>query len=264
MCESGQRSYYLYPNIRYYRQKENIGALRNFAFCLSLAKTDFFCFLGAHDLISSNYLDILVPLLENTPEAVLAFSPSTYIDKNGTMLKTALSNYYEKLLHPYSYIRCMTIIKDLSDWSVFHGVFKTEALRKVWYNHPCLGFDQVVLCGIASLGPILRSTSTIHFSRVVHDCQSSNASKEQLIRVQGKITNQAVSSSRKQMIEGQIEIMQNLSYPSWFSKVYYVLKAEYFLNLRFGRKRKLLRFIVYFIFSKKILSLRKLLYLKTS
>lgn len=61
-----------YANVRYHRNKENIGPSGNFQKVLSLAKGDYFMWAAHDDSWSTNYVSSLLAQLQETPTAVLA------------------------------------------------------------------------------------------------------------------------------------------------------------------------------------------------
>src|SRR5215510_2885340 len=74
-----------HPCVTYIRHETNLGALRNFKYCLDAATTPYFMWLGGHDLLPEGYVSALEEALDSDPEAVLAFGTAQHIDRDGRL-----------------------------------------------------------------------------------------------------------------------------------------------------------------------------------
>jgi len=64
--------------IKYIRQKNNIGAAKNFEFVLEQASGKYFMFIGCDDWISSKFLEVNLSFLESNLNFVSSTSPNCY------------------------------------------------------------------------------------------------------------------------------------------------------------------------------------------
>lgn len=70
--------------IKYYRQKTNVGSLRNFETCLNRSRGEYVHLLHGDDRIKKGYYKAITEVFEQFPEAGAAFSAWEHIDSNGT------------------------------------------------------------------------------------------------------------------------------------------------------------------------------------
>lgn len=71
------------PRIIYHHNSPALGPAKNHWHAFSRAKSDFIAILNHDDLISSTFVEILLPKLEDNPECVLAFCDHWFIDAEG-------------------------------------------------------------------------------------------------------------------------------------------------------------------------------------
>ncbi len=72
-----------HPQIRLFRQSQNIGPNANWNFLLEKVETDYFCFLGSDDYFYPNHLANKVRLLELHPQAPFVHGPADFVDETG-------------------------------------------------------------------------------------------------------------------------------------------------------------------------------------
>jgi len=69
--------------VKYYRQPENVGSLRNFETCLNRARGQLVHLLHGDDRVAAGYYDKISYLFEQFPEAGAAFCRFNYVDGKG-------------------------------------------------------------------------------------------------------------------------------------------------------------------------------------
>ena len=142
-----------FPHVTHIRHEKNIGAFENFRLPLFACQTEYFQWLGAHDMLGKDYSLNLLRVAEKDPSSALAFGRIECVDENGLKLKIKdKTRYTEKMLRDNPFERMKTLLLDLRNCLILHGVFKTEQARKSWMSDRCIGFDDSVLLKAASLG----------------------------------------------------------------------------------------------------------------
>ena len=68
--------------VHFFRQKSNVGSLRNFETCLNLSKGEYVHLLHGDDRVESGFYQEISELFKNHPEAGAAFTNYLYIDHN--------------------------------------------------------------------------------------------------------------------------------------------------------------------------------------
>lgn len=74
------------PRIRYFRQKENIGPLKNRAFCLEQARGEYFVVLMDDDLIDEDFVSTCMDAVKDHGESGLVLTGTRQIDTDGNVL----------------------------------------------------------------------------------------------------------------------------------------------------------------------------------
>lgn len=74
-----------FPQVRYYRQPKNLGMVANNSWSLSQPTAEFIVHLDSDDVLSPNYIETLLPLMQQYPEAGYAHSAVQEIDEHGTI-----------------------------------------------------------------------------------------------------------------------------------------------------------------------------------
>lgn len=151
--------------IRYYRNAENLGAAGNFNRCYELARGQYFKWFAHDDLISSNFLTESVRILDEEPDAVIAYPRLQGIDQNGSM-----SNYEERDLSPMmdgvspaGRFRVLIAAHGL-DAAMF-GLWRANVLAKTSLHEPYYGSDCALLAEMALLGRFVRVPNIVLYSR---------------------------------------------------------------------------------------------------
>jgi glycosyltransferase involved in cell wall biosynthesis len=74
-----------YPQIRYSRNDENVGAIRNFAIVLERARGKYFMWAAHDDRWDARFVELLVAKLEAEPRAVLAAPTVLHTNEDGSL-----------------------------------------------------------------------------------------------------------------------------------------------------------------------------------
>src|SRR5687767_12231980 len=72
--------------IRFHRNERNIGAAANYNKVFELARGEFFRWSNADDLLDPELVTQTLPVLQSTPDAVIAYGRTGLIDENGVAL----------------------------------------------------------------------------------------------------------------------------------------------------------------------------------
>jgi len=75
--------------IRYFKQEENIGAFKNFNFCVQESTGDYFLLLGDDDLIDNDFVEICVKAADYSTDVGIIRTGTRTIDSQGRLLTKA-------------------------------------------------------------------------------------------------------------------------------------------------------------------------------
>lgn len=140
--------------IRLIRHPENIGAAENFEYCLTLARTKYFIWLGAHDLLTGDYISKAIEHLEKYPETVLVYpSEAVFVDSENHVVKTNACSRIEFRACRSPIKRIIHVVRNLGYCTNIHGVFVTDVARKLPFEK-IAGPDNLQLAVTAFYGEI--------------------------------------------------------------------------------------------------------------
>ncbi|GEM_PF-2254224 len=132
------------PNVSFYSQEKNIGAVPNFNFVFEKARGQYFIWYSHDDGWAPSYLRKCVAALDRNPSAVLCFSDVDFMDADG-------QSHRHEDFYGVGYNRLETFGKPVleririliseTNWYAIYGMFRSEALRKTRMGRPVFGWD---------------------------------------------------------------------------------------------------------------------------
>lgn len=118
-----------FHQIQYVRQKNKIAAIDNWKTSLYLADTKYFVWIGGHDVISDNYIESLVRLIETDQNAVVAV-PCIYHFFEDVTSKVVYMNFSKFKFHSNNQqTRVENVIGLLESCLVVNQVWNRKILR---------------------------------------------------------------------------------------------------------------------------------------
>lgn len=158
--------------IRYFREPQNTGAIRNHNRTIELARGKYFKWAAHDDVYAPTFVERCAAILDTTPDAVLAFSRTRFIDENSREtedyrhpLDLGLPNRVRRFLQ---YIGATHILVE------DYGLMRRDVLMKT----PLLGnyvWSDMVLLGELSLYGRFVEAPEILFYRRLHDERAMQA-----------------------------------------------------------------------------------------
>lgn len=115
------------PRVRLIRQPVNLGANGNFSAVVEAARGKYFKWATCSDLVSSDFLQRCVDVLDTYPEVVLA-APQTYLFENNVELATPYDGDIE-ILHDIPFMRFYALNETLKLNNAMNGLIRINALR---------------------------------------------------------------------------------------------------------------------------------------
>lgn len=152
-----------HDNIVLIKHVTNIGAVGNFEYTREIAKTKYFMWLGAHDIICENFVEEAINFLEANPSFVLYYPKARYFEKMGVLLDEANSNI--ESISDDKLERMMNLVTKLAMCTAIHGVFRTDIIQEIPFDER--GADNLILFLIVAYGKISASSDTQYYRRVV-------------------------------------------------------------------------------------------------
>jgi hypothetical protein len=157
----------------------NIGGAANFARALELASSPYFMWMGAHDLISKDYVKKLRLVLDADPECSLAYADSIFIAKNGDQIPGEPVETGVEAEDQCPVTRFKKLVWQLHRCDQFHGL-----MRREWVNPElltaCRGPDMLLLAAIVLRGRFRRLPELMFYRRHNRDQENATAMQKRL------------------------------------------------------------------------------------
>lgn len=141
--------------IRYYRENENRGAAWNYNRVVELATGEYFKWAAHDDLITSDYLEKCVSVLDRDPSVVLCCTDDQDIDEQGNHVDARRESHIpgsERGSAHKPSTRFRRLIRDDYDCEQVFGLMRTEQLRRTKLILPYTDSDRTLLGELALYG----------------------------------------------------------------------------------------------------------------
>jgi glycosyltransferase involved in cell wall biosynthesis len=141
--------------IKVIRSKKNIGLIKNFQAVLKYSSTEYFTWLGAHDIFNINYISSSVEYLDRHKDVVMVYPKNAvFIDKNDKEIniEPACSDIDTRMKNN-AIDRFALIVRSLNLCTNIHGVFRAAILKKLPIKK-VIGSDHLVLAMAGIYGQI--------------------------------------------------------------------------------------------------------------
>jgi glycosyltransferase involved in cell wall biosynthesis len=158
--------------VRYYRNSENLGSLANWSRVFALSKGEYFTWAAHDDVWEPTYFSTLARLLDDNPDAVLAFSAFNSINEHGQELR--------KLPHLFDlpsdnlFQRLKTYIEQdeyLGKANLICGLIRRAVLEKIGgirlWGKCELGSDMLFVFWLLSQGRLVLAEEVLFHKRLV-------------------------------------------------------------------------------------------------
>src|SRR5579859_868727 len=150
-----------HPLIRYYRQKENIGIIRNFEFVLEKASGDFFMWVADDDWLESFTLKKYVDFLTSHPDYSLVSGEIRYWSGDNHIFDERDFS----IEHDTGRVRVVRYYTKVKHGASFYGLMPMEVARKIVLQNR-LGEDWHFVAKVAYLGKIKMLNSIGYHKRL--------------------------------------------------------------------------------------------------
>ncbi len=176
-------------HIRYYRNDNNVGAIKNFNRLFSLSNGKYFQWVSYDDKWSPNFIEDCVAALEKDNSTVLCYGKTEFINSNGDYIRTLQKKCrYIDYSEPHKRFRDILINGTSACPSQIFGLIRSDVLRKTSLMGEYYGSDRVLLAELSLLGKFKSLESCIYYRRL-HPRQSVKLNpleKAKWINPQGK------------------------------------------------------------------------------
>lgn len=159
--------------IRYYRNKENVGAARNFNRVFELSSGEYFKWATTDDVCSPELVARCLSVLDTAPTAVLACTKTGFIDETGTPFDRYDPGW--DLRDDAAHERFRYVIYAGHLVNPYYGLVRTPALAKMRLIRNYSGGDYCVLGELSLLGKFFEIPECLFFRRVQPGASSQHS-----------------------------------------------------------------------------------------
>ena len=150
--------------IKVFRQKKNVGALKNFKFVLEKADTPYFIYLSGHDLWHPHLLEKLLEGFENSSDKdlILVFPGAVWLGGG------KIEENYDTAGINDPIERFKFIVKNLGTCTLFYGLWRTNVIKSLNFRS-IIGNDVLILAQASLIGKFKKVNEELFFRRKNHD-----------------------------------------------------------------------------------------------
>jgi len=157
--------------IRYYRNRINLGASRNYNRVFKLSTGKYFKWAAGDDLCAPDYLRRCVSILDNNPEVVICYSRTKIIDERGRVIKDFNDNLHLQSGIPS--VRFIKFIRSMRECNAIFGLIRSETLKMTPLIGNYIASDSCLLAELSLYGKYHEIPEFMFFRRN-HPLASSN------------------------------------------------------------------------------------------
>ena len=158
--------------IRFFRNKINLGAAKNFNRTFELSSGEYFKWAAHDDLCAPEYLERCVEVLDRKPSVSVCHTETIYIDENGEeYLYQNIKDYDDcldfRLSKPHKRFHDY-LFRSADRWNAVFGVIRASVLKKTPLIGSYVLSDQVLLGELTLRGEMYRVPERLFFRRDIH------------------------------------------------------------------------------------------------
>lgn len=143
------------------RQPQNIGSVQNFPYLFENSFSEYFMWLGGHDLVSENFLQPLVAILDEKPDVAIAAGMPWKVEE-GQAPELVHEGVYE-FSDPVPINRYLKSVAEISNCTLLHSLFRRVHVDN--YTSHALGWDKVLLSRLLWFGRLEYHAQARYFRR---------------------------------------------------------------------------------------------------
>lgn len=151
------------PRIRYYFNEKNLGAAPNHNRVFELASGEYFKWAGYDDIITADFLQRCVEVLDLKPEVVLCMPKTSFIDEHGNYIGDQPIKIDISLTSPHE--RFGNLVQKLEVGDFIYGLMRSDAIRKTSLHGSYPSADLVFETELALYGQFYIIPESLFFRR---------------------------------------------------------------------------------------------------
>ncbi|MCV6598338.1 MAG: glycosyltransferase [Mangrovicoccus sp.] len=152
------------PRIRYVRNRENLGAAPNYNLGYELSRGEYLKWFAHDDMISANFLELMVALLDRDPSTSVAFGQTICIDSQDQKIP-GTGYHTPPIEEPDAVARFYAGMRQTGSCYPIFGLFRKAALDRSMLHLSYYGSDKALLAEMLLLGKLRIDEDAIYYNR---------------------------------------------------------------------------------------------------
>ena len=194
------------PRIRYLRNRNNLGCVRNCNRLVELASGQYFLWAFQHDLYEPTYLSRCVEFMNSYPDLALCYSRTSLIDTEGKPVGLAPDVLETRGLNPVNAFR--KLVREMVSGNMMFGLFRTDLLTLTSRLRSCFGHDLVLAAELCLKGGIAQIQEPLFHRRQNRSEESAQAAHQRWVRML-QSEGPAVAAPYLFMIREYLDVVRN-------------------------------------------------------
>ena len=162
--------------IKYFRQEENIGSVKNFEFVVKEAKCKYYVFTAADDQMSNNYLENNIEVIKKNKNCIGSVGKTNYFGpaieelefvqndsfaiKINKKIRQWLASFFIDSFQGSYNEKIRMALKWTGAGLFMYGVFRTDIFQKSFPKERFFGLEHVFLLNLVKYGDIIHNNDT--------------------------------------------------------------------------------------------------------
>lgn len=159
--------------IHYYRNKNNLGAPKNYNRTFELSSGEYFKWAAFDDLFAPKFLEKCVVMLDKDPSIVGCFCKTGRIDQDGNFLGYYNEGLLRKINSPKPHKRFRDLLDMYYLTTPFQGVYRKSFLAQSQLHGSYIGADRNLVAELSLMGRIYEIPECLFFFRQHPDSYTS-------------------------------------------------------------------------------------------
>ena len=213
------------PRVHYVRHETNIGAVGNFNYALDATDSQFFMWLGAHDMITPNFLERNLSALTSNDRLSVSHSLTGWIDEHDYIYKKTCPIRPE-VSSRSRLIRYLSSAQNVGECTAINSIIRRSALNNARFDE-IAGTDRMLISHILYNGSAQCTEGSLYLAR-----EPAGKRDDYMKRLSGKDN---VEKDRTKLIPVYLGDFDELTWGRW-SRAWARPILYAILHKRFGPK----------------------------
>ncbi|MBU6338598.1 MAG: glycosyltransferase family 2 protein [Rickettsiales bacterium] len=151
--------------ISYHRNKENIGAAKNYDLVFRLSKGKYFAWASFDDVWHEKFISKCVECLESHPDAVMCAPAIEFMDEDGVIMEGDFSMYDNFDTTNMTYLQRFKALLLREGWYSIFGMVRRNYLEDVKRDRLNYGADVIILSDLIRQGDFVKHPDKLFYYR---------------------------------------------------------------------------------------------------